>query len=426
MAIIKSDTYSVKELLEKELRIPAYQRPYSWKREVALQLLYDLIREKGKGQNYLLGTVVLHQNGHDENEYHIVDGQHRMLTLQLLINLLTNQDQSYKHQNDTPLNQVHHALCQHIKHHLTNQEDRNKLADFIKKNCTLFTIITDDLDQAFRIFDSQNTRGKPLDPHDLLKAYHLRAIKDSSDKESVVRFWDSLTGNDESKRMLTILFSRYLYPIACWIRDQSAVEPFNKKHIHYFQGFRDKTLPAAEYHRHAGEYYNSQSGHAVFQLDTPIQDGVYFFKFIKFMLEELIRLSSEAFPDDSLSYYDKSNTLIGKSDKRHLRYVTELYLSALLYYVNRFGDKNIEQAKDVLIKWSYSLRIKHQRVIYNTINNHALGQGSINQYPLFKQIRNATDPLKLLFDIPISTPSLAENKNMLVKEREEILRNLFY
>jgi hypothetical protein len=38
-------------------------------------------------------------------------------------------------------------------------------------------INVDKVEEAFQLFDSQNTRGKELDPHDLLKAYHLREMK---------------------------------------------------------------------------------------------------------------------------------------------------------------------------------------------------------------------------------------------------------
>ena len=41
-----------------------------------------------------------------------------------------------------------------------------------------------ELTEAFQLFDSQNTRGKALYPHDLLKAYHLREISDM-DEETV-------------------------------------------------------------------------------------------------------------------------------------------------------------------------------------------------------------------------------------------------
>ena len=40
------------------------------------------------------------------------------------------------------------------------------------------------LAEAFQLFDSQNNRGKSLEPHDLLKAYHLRQ-QDSEDEKIV-------------------------------------------------------------------------------------------------------------------------------------------------------------------------------------------------------------------------------------------------
>ena len=38
-------------------------------------------------------------------------------------------------------------------------------------------VVLQDISEAFQFFDSQNARGKDLEPHDLLKAYHLGALK---------------------------------------------------------------------------------------------------------------------------------------------------------------------------------------------------------------------------------------------------------
>ena len=56
-------------------------------------------------------------------------------------------------------------------------------------------------------FDSQNTRGRDLEPHDLLKAYHLREFspRDNSLKVATVARWES--SNTEE---LATLFSQYL------------------------------------------------------------------------------------------------------------------------------------------------------------------------------------------------------------------------
>lgn len=67
-------------------------------------------------------------------------------------------------------------------------------------------IVTDDIDEAFRVFDSQNYRGKPLAPHDLLKAHHLREMHDESAamKVAVVEAWEAV--NDEDLDRLFLLF----------------------------------------------------------------------------------------------------------------------------------------------------------------------------------------------------------------------------
>jgi len=46
--------------------------------------------------------------------------------------------------------------------------------DFLLNNCQVAVFILDEISEAFQFFDSQNARGRDLEPHDLLKAYHLR------------------------------------------------------------------------------------------------------------------------------------------------------------------------------------------------------------------------------------------------------------
>ena len=66
MAIRKSDVKAVfvGELLAEKLMIPAYQRPYSWTTELALQLLDDLqdAHTKNADSPYGLGIVILHKH----------------------------------------------------------------------------------------------------------------------------------------------------------------------------------------------------------------------------------------------------------------------------------------------------------------------------------------------------------------------------
>lgn len=62
MAITKVNAVSVGGLLSEKLMIPAYQRPYAWSVELAMQLLDDLQDAQAQHADvpYVLGAVILH------------------------------------------------------------------------------------------------------------------------------------------------------------------------------------------------------------------------------------------------------------------------------------------------------------------------------------------------------------------------------
>ena len=161
---------TVDELLKQGLRIPNYQRPYSWEVSTALQLVDDLseaLRDtERKDIPYVLGAIILH----DDGEYlNVVDGQQRLLTLRMILAALDpiNHQISVSGNSKTPVSLVWIEL----QRRLSQLEDKKVFLDFICHKCQLVRIVTDDIDEAFRVFDSQNYRGKPLAPHDLLKAH---------------------------------------------------------------------------------------------------------------------------------------------------------------------------------------------------------------------------------------------------------------
>lgn len=58
-------------------------------------------------------------------------------------------------------------------------------------------ITVDRIEEAFQLFDSQNMRGRALDPHDLLKAYHLRAMReDLYGMRHVVTRWEEFSADE--------------------------------------------------------------------------------------------------------------------------------------------------------------------------------------------------------------------------------------
>src|SRR5690606_14966906 len=151
------------------------------------QLVDDIILHKNKS-SYRLGTIVIHE---EKNKLNIVDGQQRTVTLILitkailnsdfrkeiknpeLIQLLSSLDRSLF--NPTFQNDISIANIQ------TNYKEIERLVAildeetirFLLTKCEFIQFILGDISEAFQFFDSQNARGKDLEPHDLLKAFHL-------------------------------------------------------------------------------------------------------------------------------------------------------------------------------------------------------------------------------------------------------------
>jgi hypothetical protein len=115
---------------------------------------------------------------------------------------------------------------------------------------------------------------------------------------------------------------------------------------------------------------------------------------VTFMLAELKHLRREGYVEDGWDAYASTDEdFQEESSKSQFRYVSELYLAALLYYTNKFGDSELPEAKRLLIRWAYSLRTRLRRVQMVSINNHArdLGDGK----SAFVLLRNADAPSDL-------------------------------
>lgn len=382
---------TVDELLKQGLRIPNYQRPYSWEVSTALQLVDDLSEAfrdaERKDVPYVLGAIILHGDGEHLN---VVDGQQRLLTLRMILATLdpVNHQISVSGNCDTPVVLVWVELQKRLK----PLEDKSEFLKFICHKCQLVRIVTDDIDEAFRVFDSQNYRGKPLAPHDLLKAHHLREMRDESAamKVAVVEAWESVRDED-----LDRLFSTFLYRISRWSRGESGLE-FAIRDIGMFKGISSRSprsfSPNHRYHLAAqvampllsawtmsSAHDARNDGRSRFQLDAPIIAGRAFFEMVTFMLEELKMLETEVI--------DSEFKRFGPSQSRY-RYVYELFIAALLYYTNKFGAEELDEARKKLFAWAYSLRVELLRVQFVSADNRARGKGDANKSP-FGLLRNA-------------------------------------
>ncbi|MBC6456617.1 DUF262 domain-containing protein [Actinomadura sp. HBU206391] len=75
----------IKLLTDHELRVPVYQRSYSWQQDDQVEDFWsDLERSFDSKGEYFLGTVVLAKDG-NEGKRTIIDGQQRLATVSLLL-----------------------------------------------------------------------------------------------------------------------------------------------------------------------------------------------------------------------------------------------------------------------------------------------------------------------------------------------------
>jgi hypothetical protein len=389
------------DLLDADLRIPHYQRPYSWEPGTALQLLDDIkvafdAREPREGVRCVLGAVILHD---DDGRLDVVDGQQRLLTLRIIQTLLDGRPMPTANGADSPVSRVWTSLSRRIG--TWPAQERADLQSFVRERCELVQVVTDDVDEAFRVFDSQNFRGKALAPHDLLKAHHLRHMSGESEPmtTAVVEAWES-AGDGELDR----LFSTFLYRIARWSRGESAPR-FAARDVGMFKGISvaNDRAPSAQYHLAAhtalpmltawtaasSPEEERNAARARFQIDAPAPAGRPFFEMIAFMLRELEQLRKEAYEHEwePFSAFEPGG-LEQKPGASRYRYVSELYLAALLYYTNKFGGDELSAARQSLFAWAYTPRVELQRVQFRSIDNRARG-GREAQSP-FALLREAS------------------------------------
>ena len=452
MSLINSSIIKVEDLLNiRNLEIPSYQRPYKWTEKNVNQLIDDIIENSGENKSaYRLGTLVLYEKG---NILEIVDGQQRTITLALIaysifenIKKSENKDKvDYLLQLGQKMDSFYPKFQLNFQHKLTlNNIAENariikrRFNDFCKesilffyKKCELVCVTLSDLTEAFQFFDSQNARGKELEPHDYLKAYHLREMSNFSseeEKRNDVRLWEEMETQE-----LKELFSKYLYRIKMWGNNYSALY-FTKDDVDIFKGVSPdihEEYPFARIYRIANYYiedYNNSCyqkinrnlNHYPFQIDNPIINGNRFFQMISYyknLVDSIKNLNNDTCKQilSTINNYEGANR---KGDKA----VRGMFYTALLYYVDRFGYAEIEKAIIIIFLWAYRLRLILQNVGPDSVDNYGAHKRH-SKIPLIKKIKEAVSPYEII-NLKIETiKEKVDVKNKPTKVDE--IRNIF-
>ena len=188
--VVTVTTHTLRELAERPLAIPEYQRRYCWGPEQVASLLADIEQQLQPPESAVpqaplfLGTIILHQEPADitGTKDHLVDGQQRCLTLVLLLHALgMSEPLAVKQllQAEFPDSQSQQNLAanfRQIERYLATEPGSKWQIEKLLDKLQFVVISISSIDQAFAFFDSQNTSGRRLSDFDLLKARHLRAV----------------------------------------------------------------------------------------------------------------------------------------------------------------------------------------------------------------------------------------------------------
>jgi len=258
---------TLSDLLSKgvALKMPPYQRSYSWEKREALDLFNDLVNASENDEPHFIGAIVLVTD--EDGRLLIVDGQQRLTTLTILccvmrdIGISPEHDEVLRgliadiHQEDALVRTENRITLNHIDgpffrqaiqnpgatklkdttpsgsdsqmrmvenrdHFIEAVSDlqvsaRKKLVETIAGRIVLVRVTVADWDAGYNVFRVLNTRGKEPSNADLIKTYLLeRANLTSAEAADISRKWSEYearigeSGFDDLLNQIRVIYNR--------------------------------------------------------------------------------------------------------------------------------------------------------------------------------------------------------------------------
>lgn len=227
---IDSKVLGLRDIIKERYRIPIYQRPYSWEEKNIkdfLESIFDAFKEVNKkdcktnAKPVFFGTIQLDLNK-DDNTLDIVDGQQRLTTFLLFLDLLQRNEINPKEYidcsmvidsekikevlNDDNIKNTsskyyenRKLLKKEVEHFEKEFKHKNEfyteLKDFVLDNVYFVKLTTEgmDLSEVVSVFNTINTTGLDLNATDIFK----------------VRYYNYLRGIDKTKDWMEEINSCY-------------------------------------------------------------------------------------------------------------------------------------------------------------------------------------------------------------------------
>lgn len=387
---------TVGEAFSLKLNRPEYQRPYEWEAKHITTLLDDLLNFQSENANrYRLGSILLHERKTEtETILDIVDGQQRLITLwliksylQSLTNKFSDNDSigqfeladktNYNPQEESrsTINNACVAIYNWFRCH--SEEDRSFIKQMLEasddvdetvKRAQLVVIKVYKIEEAFQLFDSQNSRGKALKIHNYLKARHLGQMSEESRNNiKKYRLLDDWIDDNDSKKITHIL--NRIFKIIEWSHLQAHTALTIENMDRFFYGFTDSDL---EYQKH----YISQKD--FFEIGRPFKAGEDFFWMMKHfrIINEQVENCCNDYIKRCLKPDENKNKETNQNNEWHndrLKSITNLFFTAALLYSNRFGFGNLNKNISSLFAWAFTLRLVYSSLRLTAIEDFAIG-----------------------------------------------------
>lgn len=220
----------------ESVRIPAYQRAYSWGDKQCIQFLEDLLEQKGK--KYYLGQFLFEKDG---NTLFIIDGQQRLTTTILFLSAIAKikilKDQNVDSIREIYLTDVFKTIDDDqvifkkvTQKHLVSAIDDtetisqkriieafnffetelskldNENLNLIQQtleNAVISTFYITNKVEATQVFEYQNNRGKELSRFEVIKAYLMHQI--------YIQSTDNNQANNDIAEIQSIISKTYRY-----------------------------------------------------------------------------------------------------------------------------------------------------------------------------------------------------------------------
>ena len=235
--------YSIEQVFatgHDQYTVPLYQREYAWGRKEIERLLNDLFLafRKGDNLNYYLGSFVVRRDKHSKNQFELVDGQQRLITLSILFALYLNDGnadkvlrfqlrddadkyidacygkQVLKSEINGPQTDAFSTATGLIRGFYPETLDEKKsisgkhrdtieevmamgapdasFKDYLLKHVILFRIELPESTDVNSYFEIMNNRGEQLKYHEIMKAELLAKLERKCQDDSSVGNYDEL------------------------------------------------------------------------------------------------------------------------------------------------------------------------------------------------------------------------------------------